>query len=164
MKKLLLVIITLVNLYAGVTKGDNAIDFNLRSLDGTKKYTLNDFKGEVVLLNLWASWCNGCKEEMPEFFKLQNDYPSGFQLVAVSIDRDSEDAQKFLASVEKETGMKTPFTSLHDPKKILPKAYTSAGMPSSYLIDKNGVVQLVVVGSLSSDDIEELKSHIDKLK
>ena len=154
----------IANLVAGVAEGDKAIDFSLKNLDGSKNYTMNDFKGEVVLLNLWASWCSGCKEEMPEFFHLQQNYPKGFKIVAVSIDSDAGNSEKFLASVEDALKMKRPFIVLHDSDKNLPKAYRCIGMPSSYLIDKEGVIRKIIVGSLNSEDIEALKHDIDALR
>lgn len=164
MKKIIVLISLALSLFAGVSEGDKAVAFNLPTLDNSKNYSMSDFKGEVVLLNLWASWCSGCKEEMPEFFKLQKEYKSGFKIVAVSIDKDAADAKKFLNSVEGEVGFATPFISLHDVSKKLPKAYRAVAMPSSYLIDKNGVIKLVIVGSLNNKEIEELKQEINKLK
>ena len=164
MKKIIILIALAVSLFGGISKGDKAVDFNLQTLDATKSYKLSSFKGEVVLLNLWASWCGGCKKEMPEFFKLQKEYKNGFKIITVSIDKDCKDSIDFMSSVEKSTGYKIPFVSLYDPKKTLARAYGARGMPSSYLIDKNGIVQLVMVGSLSHSDIAELKIEIDKLK
>ena len=164
MKTFIIIWALIANLAAGVVEGDKAIDFSLKSLDGNKNYTMNDFKGEVVLLNLWASWCSGCKEEMPEFFHLQQEYKKGFKIVAVSIDSDIGNSEKFLASVEDDLKIKRPFVVLHDSDKKLPKAYRCIGMPSSYLIDKEGVIRKIIVGSLNSEDIEALKHDIDALR
>jgi alkyl hydroperoxide reductase subunit AhpC len=101
---------------------------------------------------------------MPEFFKLQKEYADGFKIVAVSIDNEAAASAKFLHSLEDELGYKTPFLILHDPEKSLPKAYGAVAMPSSYLIDKKGIVRAVIVGSLNGDDIEELKQEINKIK
>jgi len=164
MKKIIVLIVLAVSLFGGVSKGDKAVDFKLKTLDASASYKLSDFRGEVVLLNLWASWCGGCKKEMPEFFELQNEYKNGFKIITVNIDKSSADAISFMSSVEKTLSYKTPFVSLYDAKKTVPRKYGARGMPSSYLIDKNGVVQLVMVGSLSHNDIAELKIEIDKLK
>jgi len=164
MKKIILMIALSLSVYADVLVGDKAVDFNLNSLDESKSFKQSDFKGQVVLLNLWASWCSGCKKEMPEFFKLQKEYKSGFKIVTVSIDSDPSASQKFLQSVEQEVGFKTPFITLYDSEKLLPKTYGAVAMPSSYLIDKQGIIQAVIVGSLSADEIEELKKEINKLK
>lgn len=165
MNKLMMIAMVLgLQLFAGVCEGDKAVAFDLKTLEGSKSYQMDDFKGKVVLLNLWGSWCSGCKKEMPEFFKLQKESDKGFEIVAVSIDNKASESEKFLHSLEEELGYKTPFLTLHDPKKSLPKAYGSVAMPSSYLIDKEGVVRAVIVGSLDSDDIEELKLEIKKIK
>jgi len=163
--KILLLFLTLgLHLYAGISEGDKAPNFTLKTLDGKKIYSMKNFKGEVVLLNLWASWCKGCKKEMPEFVALQKSYKKGFKLVTVNLDDSPEKAEKFLASVEKKTGMKIPFISLYDPKKSLAKAYQCSAMPSSYLIDKQGKIRNIIVGSLNADEIEQLKLEINKLK
>ncbi|MDQ7084185.1 MAG: TlpA disulfide reductase family protein [Sulfurovum sp.] len=153
-----------LSLYAEVSQGDKAFDFKLKTLDNKKSYTMQSFKGEVVLLNLWASWCKGCKKEMPEFVALQNSYTKGFKLVTVNLDDDPKKAIKFLKSVEKKTGMKNPFISLYDPSKSLAKAYACSAMPSSYLIDKYGKIQNIMVGSLDAHDIEKLKLDINSLQ
>ncbi len=164
MKTLLLFLTLGLHLYAGISEGDKAPDFTLKTLEGTKTYTMQNFKGEVVLLNLWASWCKGCKKEMPEFFELQKSYKKSFKIVTVSVDDKASKSQKFLQSVEKKTGIKTPFISLHDSDKSVAKAYQAVAMPSSYLIDKKGIIRLIIVGSLNSEDIEQLKLEINKLK
>jgi thiol-disulfide isomerase/thioredoxin len=163
MKKILLIVMIIsINLF-GANEGDKALPFNLKSLSG-KSYSMNSFKGKVVLLNLWASWCSGCKKEMPEFYKLQKSMGSKFKIVAVTIDKNSADAKSFLASVNKKTHMKTPFVVLHNPSKSLARAYKAQGMPSSYLIDKKGIIRAVIVGSLNHNDIVQLKAEIKKLK
>jgi peroxiredoxin len=164
MKTILLFLTLGLSLYAGIHEGDNAKAFTLEDISSHKTYTMENFKGEVVLLNLWASWCRGCKKEMPEFFELQKSYKKGFKIVAVSVDDTASKAEKFLQSVEKKTGMKTPFIVLHDKKKDLAKAYQCSAMPSSYLIDKHGIIRLIIIGSLNADDIKELKKEINKLK
>ena len=164
MKKIILILmLTSLSLFASVGEGDRALDFKLKSLTG-KSYSMHSFKGKVVLLNLWASWCGGCKKEMPEFYKLQKSMGSKFKIVAVTIDKNKSDAKSFLASVNKKTKMKTPFVVLHNPSKSLAKAYQAEGMPSSYLIDKKGIIRAVIIGSLNSGDIEQLKVEIKKLK
>jgi thiol-disulfide isomerase/thioredoxin len=164
MRTLIIILALIANLTAGVVEGDKAIGFSLKELSGSKSYTMDDFKGEVVLLNLWASWCSGCKEEMPEFYKLQKQYPKGFKIVAVSIDSDAQKSRDFLSSVEEELGMRRPFIVLLDSEKKLPKSYRCIGMPSSYLIDKEGVIRKIIVGSLDSEDIDALRHDIDALR
>ena len=164
MKILLLLLSLAFTLHAGISEGDKAPNFTLKTLDGKKSQTLKDLQGNVVLVNIWASWCKGCKKEMPEFFKLQKAYKKGFKIVAVSVDDEASKAHNFLHSVEEHTGINVPFIALHDSKKSVAKSYQCAAMPSSYLIDKNGIIKEVIVGSLNADDIEILKREINQLK
>ena len=101
---------------------------------------------------------------MPAFFELQKAYGSGFRIVAVGIDNEERASRRFLESVETRLGYKTPFVTVYDPDKRLPRAYGAIGMPSSYLIDRQGVVRRVIVGSLDSDGIAELRHAIDALR
>lgn len=163
-KTLLFLVLSLHLLYARVSEGDTAKNFTLHTLDGKKTYSMKDFKGEVVLLNLWASWCKGCKKEIPEFVALQKSYKKGFKLVTVNLDDNPQNAKKFLHSLENKTGTKIPFICLSDLKKSVAKAYKCSAMPSSYLIDKQGKIHNIIVGSLDKDEIEQLKMIINKLK
>jgi len=163
MKHIILTFIATLALY-GVGEGDQAPDFTLSSLDGTSTDSLKAHRGEVVLLNLWASWCKGCKKEMPEFVALQKSYKKGFKLITVNLDNSPPKAQKFLHHIENKTGSKIPFVTLIDPTKRVAKAYQCAALPSSYLIDKNGMIKQVTIGSLDTDDIQLLKKEINALK
>ncbi|NPA51541.1 MAG: TlpA family protein disulfide reductase [Aquificae bacterium] len=150
--------------YAKPKLGTKAPDFKLPDIFTGKIYTMDDFKGKVVLLNLWASWCTGCKAEMPEFFKLQKKLENrDFMIVAVSIDSSKKKALKFLKKVEKRTGIRTPFIVLWDSKKNLAKIYKPIGLPSSYLIDKKGILRKEFIGSFTTKNITLLEKEIEKL-
>ncbi len=164
MKKILLFLLFGATLYAGLRLGEPAKDFKLQTLDGTQTHTLKEFRGNVVLVNLWAAWCRGCKKEMPEFIKLQNSYKKGFKLITINLDSDPKKAIKFLNAIEKKLGAKIPFITLKNPDKSIAKLYQCGAMPSSYLIDKEGKIRDIIVGSLNDDDIEKLKIQINKLK
>lgn len=161
MKKLLITALLSFNLFGAPQVGDNAINFKLPSLYHLNQQISSDaFKGHVVLLNLWASWCNGCQEEMPLFVALQKEFQDeNFKIVLSSIDQDPNNAIDFLKDVDSDKVL----TSLYDTKKILPKAYRCIGMPSSFLIDKNGKIVKIFVGSLDADAIQNLKSEVHKL-
>lgn len=164
MKKYLLLLLLTSSLFSELKVGSKAPSFTLKTLDKHTSVTLKNFQGNVVLVNLWASWCKGCKKEMPEFFKLQKSYPKGFKLLAVSVDVDASKSEKLLQSVEKKVGFKTPFVTLHDVQKSVAKAYQCQAMPSSFLIDKKGVIRNVIIGSLNANDIEALKKEINTLQ
>jgi len=166
MKKIILVLLlSFMSLWGGgIIEGEKILDFKLKSINGQKLYSLEAFRGEVIFLNLWGSWCRGCKKEMPHFFRLQKEYEDkAFKIVTVNIDGKKRNIKKFLHKIEKKTTIKTPFLVLYDPKKNVAKNYKVRAMPSSYLIDKEGIVRLVLIGSLDEDDIKELKKEIDAL-
>ncbi len=162
MKKLLLITLLLtLNLFAAPRVGDSEVAFTLPNLyNESTNLTSSSLRGKIVLLNLWASWCSGCQEEMPLFVNLQKEYPKEqFEIVLSSIDSESSFAKEFLATVDKQKVL----TSLYDESKSLPKAYRCPGMPSSFLIDKNGKIVDVYIGSLDDVAIEKLKAKIAEL-
>ncbi len=165
MKKVFYLFVFLTAFVFAVPKmGSPAPDFQLPDLEGAKTYSLADFKGKVILLNFWASWCTGCKAEMPEFINLQEEYKDkGFLIVAVNVDRSSEKAKKFLKELEELTGKKINFLVLHDGKKKVIKKYKPIGMPSSYLIDKNGVLVKYFPSSFTEKNIGVLKNAIEEV-
>jgi len=161
MKKILILLFLYVNVFAAGQVGDKAMNFqlpNLYHLD--KKMSFNDYKGKVVLLNVWASWCGGCKEEMPLFVKLQNEFKgSSFSILLSNIDTNSQNAVSFLKGVDSHRTLH----AVYDGDKILPRAYRCIGMPSSYLIDKNGRIVDVFVGSINENTLFKLKAKIKAL-
>lgn len=145
--------------------GGMAIDFDLKEVGGRdKKYSLSDFKGKVILLNIWASWCSGCKEEMPHFIDLQQMYnKDDFLIVAASVDRKEEYSADFLKKLEKKTGNKVNFLVLIDEDKKIADDYNPFGLPASYLIDGKGKIVKIFYGSLKGSDLEALKTKIGML-
>ena len=161
MKNIFIGLLLAINLFGAPRVGDSAVEFQLPDLyEQNKSLSMKDLKGKVVLLNLWASWCGGCQDEMPLFVELQKEYPKDkFEIVLSSIDNMPEGAKDFLGKVDKEKVL----TSLYDEDKILPKAYRCPGMPSSFLIGKDGKIVEVYIGSLDDEAIVELKAKIKSL-
>lgn len=122
--------------------------------DGTEM-TLSDLKGKVVLLNLWATWCGPCREEMPHLNALQEELGSDqFEVVALSVDRGSpEKSQKFLDEV----GAKA-LRFYHDPTAKSGFAFMAIGMPTTLLIDREGreIGRLVGPAEWHSQDAKDL--------
>jgi peroxiredoxin len=134
-----------------------ASDFYLRDLNN-KLVRLSDFKGKVVLLNFWATWCPPCLKEMPSMEKLyQSHKDKGLEIVAVSVDTASK--AKVRAFVEK---LGLTFPILHDRDSLISRLYNNPGVPSSYLIDKQGKLTYRVLGEYDWFS-EKAKSTIDKL-
>lgn len=126
-----LILSTMAN---AVAVGQLAPDFELQNEQG-KSISLNALKGQVVYLDFWASWCGPCRQSFPWMNNLQSKYASkGFQVIAVNVDAKQEDAKKFLAQVQGN------FKIVYDSNGLTPKLYGVKGMPTSYLIDKNGRV------------------------
>lgn len=161
MKKTVLGLLLYLNLFAGVGVGDSAVSFELPNLyKPTQILNEHSLRGKVVLLNVWASWCSGCQEEMPLFVKLQKEYnKNDFMILTSNIDNEVSSAKKFLKGVDKAALLE----ALYDANKVLPKAYHCPGMPSSFLITKEGKIAKVYIGSLDKNDIKALKKSINTL-
>lgn len=156
-------ILILANLSLAVLReGQPAMDFKLPDItDNAKTYSLKDLRGKVVLLNIWASWCTGCKVEMPEFINLMEEFKGkNFQIVAISVDNDKNKAVNFLKGLEVKSHERINFTVLYDGDKSVAKEYKPMGMPMSYLIDRNGNLSKVFFGSFSKENIYALKAAV----
>jgi cytochrome c biogenesis protein CcmG, thiol:disulfide interchange protein DsbE len=106
---------------------------------------LRDLRGEVVLLNVWATWCYPCRREMPSFEALQRELGAeGLRVVAVSIDRagDQDEIRDFLA----ELGI--TFTVLHDPEQTVTRTFRTRGVPETFLIGRDGVLRKHWIGRI----------------
>ena len=129
-----------------------APDFALQSLYGETVH-LSDFRGKVVLLYFWASWCGPCKIEMPWFLGLQNQYgPQGLQIVAISLDEDASpaDVAEFADSV------RANYPILIG-NEIVSKAYGGVPvMPMTFFITRNGKVAEKIIGLKGKAEIEDV--------
>ncbi len=137
--------------------GDPAPHFTAPSLQGAGNLSLQDFRGKVVFLDFWASWCGPCLTSLPQLDKLRTEFPSRkFQILAVNVDREPDKARAFLK--KRPVG----YASAMDPAGRIPKSFELETMPTSFLIDDRGVVRLVHEG-FRSGDIDGLRSHIEML-
>ena len=151
MKKILAILL-ISTLYLNANQievGDKAPNFILKTIDTGRSHSLKQFQGRVIVLKLWASWCRNCRREMPSFYSLQKKYNERkFRVLAISINEHQKPAQIFLTQLNKKMNMKTPFMVFHDPKRSVLKRYGAGGIPSTYLIDKKGIVQFAKTGNL----------------
>lgn len=100
--------------------------------------TLADYKGQVVLVNVWATWCGPCREEIPSLQALYRDFaPRGFKIVAVSVDDPGKarEVQRFMQ------GFGVTFDVLHDPAGDIRRVYQTTGVPENFVIGPDGVVR-----------------------
>jgi thiol-disulfide isomerase/thioredoxin len=138
-------------------EGFIAPGFTLQNLSGTS-VNLNDFRGRVVLLNFWATWCGPCRKEIPALEKLyQAKKGPGFEILAVSLDKTSQDK---VASFVNSNQMEFPI--LLNPDGDVGGRYWVRGIPTSFLLDKQGIIKWKVVGGREWDS-EEVLSRIDQL-
>lgn len=105
-------------------------------LDGQKKQVkLSDYRGQVVYLDFWASWCLPCRNSFNWMNKMQSLYgKEGFKVIAVNLDESRENADKFLKQIP------AKFDIAYDPQGNTAESYDLKAMPSSYIIDKNGQI------------------------
>ena len=119
-----------------------APDFTLKSLTG-ENLKLSELRGNVVLLNFWASWCGPCRQEMPLLEKMHNKYKGlGFTVMGVNVEEDSSKAK---AMAKKD---KLSFPVLFDTQSQVSKAYQVSAMPSTVIIDRDGKVRYLHKGYL----------------
>lgn len=151
-----------------VLPGSPAPSFVATTLDG-EKANLEDYRGRVVLLNIWATWCPPCREEMPSMERLYRtfkDRGASFEIVAVSIDAapGAKDAAGNiggdLRSFVDEFGL--TFTILHDPSGRIQRTYRTTGVPESFIITADGTIFRRLVGAVEWD-APEWKATIQRL-
>lgn len=138
-----------------IAVGSTAPDFTATDLDGDP-VQLADLRGEVVLLNIWATWCPPCREEMPSMQTLHEELaPRGLQIVAVSVDAPiglsdrSGNRGGDVARFAEEMGLTFPIW--HDPEGGIQRIYRTTGVPESFVIDRNGVIVKKVIGETRWD-------------
>ncbi|CAG1066018.1 glutathione peroxidase [uncultured bacterium] len=138
-----------------------APEFTLNGLDG-KAVSLGEFKGRVVFLDFWASWCPPCKKEMPEINRLAGKFKEAdMAVVAVSVDKKKEHAGSFMLTIP---GVSKRITVLHDPESSVVSQYMAQAMPTSYIIDRSGVIRFVHFGYRENDPDEWVKEIESLLK
>ena len=154
---IILVFVFLPLTVSAISVGDTVPSFKARTIDGSKSIAVDDYRGKVVLIDFWASWCPPCLKSLPKYNELRREIgTSDFEIVAVNVDENTEDAKKFLAKHP------VSYPIAKDPKGVLPGVFGVKAMPTSYLVDKNGVVKYVHA-AFKEGDIEKLRAEIEKL-
>lgn len=133
-----------------------AANFTLKSRSG-KNIKLSELRGEVVMLNFWASWCGPCRQEMPHLEKIHKKYKRlGFTLLGVNVEENSTDAKNYLKDV------KVTFPVLFDNTQKTSKLYDVSAMPTTILIDRNGNKRFIHKGYKPGYE-NDYKKQIKKL-
>jgi peroxiredoxin len=133
-----------------------APDFTLKSSSG-KNIKLSEYRGQVILLNFWASWCGPCRQEMPLLNQIQNRYSKlGFTVLGVNVEEDSRQAKTMLREIP------VDFPILFDTTNKVSKLYNVSAMPSTVLIDRDGNLRYLHKGYKPGDEAK-YKQWIKKL-
>jgi peroxiredoxin len=132
-----------------VRVGDEAPNFRLRDLDGNVT-SLSQFRGKVVLLNFWATWCGPCRVEMPAMEQLYRSFPRReFQILAVSTDSQGEAVTR---PFQQKIGLTFPI--LHDTDMEVGMTYGARSLPMTLMVDRQGVVRHKIFGARDWDSPE----------
>lgn len=133
---------------ARVAVGEAVPDYTARLLDGTP-VSLGAQQGKVVLLNIWATWCKPCRQEIPALETLhQRHEADGLEIIGVSIDQPGMAGR--IQSFADELG--ATYTLWHDPDDRVSTTFLAIGVPASYVIDRGGVLRWRHVGPVTADD------------
>jgi cytochrome c biogenesis protein CcmG, thiol:disulfide interchange protein DsbE len=140
--------------------GTRAPEFRAMTLDTpARAKTMADYKGQVVLLNVWATWCQPCRAEMPSMDSLNRAFaPKGLKVVAVSI--DDAGSERGISAFVQELGLS--FEILHDVGGSIQQVYQTTGVPESVLIGRDGIIRKKIAGAINwnSDDNRALVGHL----
>jgi cytochrome c biogenesis protein CcmG/thiol:disulfide interchange protein DsbE len=123
--------------------GSRAPDFQAMNLRTARPATLADYRSKVVLLNIWATWCDPCRLEMPAMERLSEHLRgTDFRVVAVSVDKD---APALVMKFANDLGLQ--FDILQDPSGAIQRVLQTTGVPESFVLDRHGVIIKKIIGA-----------------
>ena len=132
-------------------------DVGIRLLDSPDEFRLSDYRGNIVVVNFWASWCGPCREEMPLLNELHKKYePLGFTVLGVNVEEDARNARGFLKNFP------VDFPVVLDNKNQVSKKYNVIAMPTTVVVDRDGNVRFLHKGYKSGDE-EKYRKMVKKL-
>jgi len=139
----------------GVEVGNQAPDFQLQSLDG-QTVSLGDLQGKPVLINFWATWCSPCRGEMPYIQEIYEGWSDrGLVVLAINIGESSSKAEEFMQSYN------LSFTVLLDTKQDVAQKYNIQYIPTTFFIDKDGIIQDKVIGAFQNKT--QIENRLSKI-
>jgi peroxiredoxin len=128
-----------------VEVGSRAPQIQGVTVDGTRRQkTLDDYQGKVLLINVWATWCEPCRVEMPSIEKLHREFASqGLAVVAISV--DDAGAEERIRDFVKELGL--TFEVLHDPGQVTTRNYQIVAYPETFVVARDGTIRRKLIGA-----------------
>jgi thiol-disulfide isomerase/thioredoxin len=151
-----LAVMTMLSFSYSAFAADTAPDFTLKS-STDENVRLAEQRGQVVMLNFWASWCGPCRQEMPLLDNISKKYGKmGFVLYGVNVDQDIAEAKKVLQKIN------VNYSILFDPESKLSDLYKVDAMPTSVFIDKKGKIRFINRGYVAGDE-EKYTKQIKEL-
>lgn len=134
-----------------------APELRLTAIDGNT-YDLKDYRGKVVLLNFWATWCPPCVEEIPSLGRLQKRFPSdAFSILSVDIGEEAADVEDFLQTIKAE------YPVMLDPNGSRVKDWKLRAFPTTFVLDTEGYIRMAYFGGLAWDDDSVVQTLADNL-
>jgi peroxiredoxin len=131
-----------------------ASEFTLNSLDG-RAVSLSDFRGQVVVLNFWATWCPSCRAEMPDLERAYQAYKGKrVEFLGISVDTDTRLVDSFV----KEVGV--TYTILLDPSNRVASDYAIWALPTTYIVDEKGMIVGTPIGQLTESMLKEMLDQV----
>lgn len=141
---------------AGTDVRETLAGYRLAGLDG-RETTLSSYRGEVVIVNFWASWCAHCRKELPVMNRWNEAWAArGGRVVAVSVDKDARKARRFVNDEQ------LTLTVLHDGPDGLARAIDVPSLPCTFLLDRDGRL-VTVMRTSSPESLEELRRQAESL-
>lgn len=141
----------------GLNKGEQAPDFELTTLTG-EPIRLSELQGKKVILNFWATWCPPCKAEMPHMQNFYEDYAETENVEIVAVNLTSGDREASVEDFVKDYGLTFPIPM--DIEGEVGQKFQAVTIPTSYIIDTNGMIQHKIVGPMDETMIQDFVSNI----
>lgn len=141
----------------GLNQGEQAPDFELTTLAG-EPIRLSELKGKKVILNFWATWCPPCKAEMPHMQNFYEDYAETENVEIVAVNLTSGDREASVEEFVKDYGLTFPIPM--DVEGEVGQKFQAVTIPTSYIIDTNGLIQHKIVGPMDETMIQDFVSNL----